>query len=210
LRRILHGSLTVDNAPLDLVDWVTGNVTIVSTFELANTGTRYEDNQRIAYIPAPRDMTCQAIDGDLRAVFTRARVRLAEISGAIDVRNDFGSTKLTVARALAEKPHRIVSQSGRVAVHLERDVLGKLAVRALTNCGTVRTNFKRELLDEVHFSTANGPEAVHGDWRGFQSSSLQRFSPDMRRLAAVLAGTERTNGLDLVSRAGTLVLSIDP
>jgi len=40
--RELHGSLTVDNAPLDLIDSIHGNVNIASTTELANTGTQHE------------------------------------------------------------------------------------------------------------------------------------------------------------------------
>ncbi len=157
--RSLEGDLTVDNAPLDLIDSVRGNVTIVSTMELANTGTRHERGQRTAYTPPPRVLTCRNVDGDFTAWFTRGDLKLAEISGRIDVRNEFGDTALVALTPLAAKPHRLLSESGRVEVQLTRDALGDRPLQALTNCGSVRTNARQDFLEDTNFTTVAPPTA---------------------------------------------------
>jgi hypothetical protein len=83
--RGLDGDLTVDNAPLDLIESVRGNVTLVSTMEMANTGTQHAGGERTAYTPPPRVLTCRNIEGDFSAWFTRGDLKLSEISGRIDV-----------------------------------------------------------------------------------------------------------------------------
>ena len=45
---------------------------------------------------------------------TRDELNLDTIAGRIDVKNEFGKTTLVVGRALAERPHRVVSESGRI------------------------------------------------------------------------------------------------
>src|SRR5262249_4099532 len=112
--RSLVGNLTVDNVPLDLIDAVDGNVRIVSTMELANTGTTHEGGLRTAYTPPPRVLTCRNISGDFSAWFTRGDLKLSEIGGQIDVRNEFGDTTMVSRSQLADKAHRLLSQSGRV------------------------------------------------------------------------------------------------
>jgi len=115
----LHGDLTIDNAPIDLVEEVYGNVAITSTVELANTGTQHENNERRLYTPPAREVVCKGIHGDLTAWFGRADLRLEGIDGAIDVRNEFGNTKLAAPQRFAAKANRIISESGRIEVRLK-------------------------------------------------------------------------------------------
>jgi hypothetical protein len=212
--RELHGSLTVDNAPLDLIDSIHGNVTIASTTELANTGTQHEGGERTAYTPAPRQLTCQNIDGDLRAWFTRVDVRLSDIGGRIDVTNEFGETSFTATAALDDSPHRLIAQSGRIEAHLTRAAIGKLSVQGLTNCGNVRTNAGQDVLVNTNFTIGLGHDGTSRDWHGFRSKPADGrhvaadFDP-IFRLDAVLTGADRTSGLDLISRGGTVVVTID-
>jgi hypothetical protein len=212
--RSLDGDLTVDNAPLDLVDSVHGNVTIVSTMELANTGTHHEGGRRTAYTPPPRVLACRNIDGDFSAWFTRGDLKLNDISGRIDVRNEFGDTEFAAMTSLAAKSHRFLSESGRVEVQLTRAAIGELPLLALTNCGTVRTNARQDFLQDTSFSTGATAEKAGRDWRGVKSVRQPSGGPEsffvgVERLDAVLSGTDRASGLDLISRGGTVVVTVN-
>lgn len=88
-------------------------------------------------IACARELTCRNIDGDVTAWFSRADLKLSDISGRIDVKNEFGDILLTATGSLSDKPHRLLSESGRVAVELTRRSLGQLPLQALTSCGTV-------------------------------------------------------------------------
>ena len=122
--RDLHGSLTVRNVPLEMIESIHGNVNILSTITNGPTYTGMRDGERILATPAPRVLTCRNVDGDLVAWVTRDELNLDTIAGRIDVNNEFGKTTLVVGRALAERPHRVVSESGRIEVHLAPDRLG--------------------------------------------------------------------------------------
>jgi hypothetical protein len=208
--RELHGTLTVHNAPLDLIESVSGDVTIVATTELANTGTQHENDQRTSYTPPPRQLVCNQIDGNFTGWFSRVDLQLSRIGGRIDVRNEFGDT--TVASPGDEQPHRLLSEVGRVEIVVPRDLVQRLPVSALTNCGTVRTNAPRDLLDDTNFTTSGAGDGARREWRGFQSANRRdpaHLRGAVNRLHAVLTGAERTNGLDLVSRSGTVVVTIE-
>src|SRR5262249_55993324 len=75
-----HGSLAVYNAPVDLIESVTGNVTIVSTTELSNTGTQHEHGQRTSYTPPPRQLVCGAIRGEFTASLSQRDLKLSAIT----------------------------------------------------------------------------------------------------------------------------------
>lgn len=205
--RNVHGPVTIDNAPIDVIDSVHGNVTITGTMELANTGTTHENGERTSYTPPPRTLTCGNIEGDLSGWFIRSDLKLKAITGRIDVRNDFGDTTLEVTQPLPQLPHRVVSESGKVEVHLAKGVLGKLPLQALTNCGTVRTNAPQTMLEETDFTLGRDYTGVAHAWRGMKSATKEdsgTFFEAGDRLGAVLQGKERSPGFDLISRGGVV------
>jgi len=210
--RSLHGSLTVKNVPLDVIDSITGNVTISATTELANTGTQHEDGWRRSYTPPPRQLVCQEIDGDFIAWFGRVDLKLSGITGRIDVRNEFGDTTLEASRALADKPHRLLSESGRIDISVRSKQLEQLPLSALTNCGTVRTNARQDVLEDTSFMTSSAGDRSRRDWRGFKVTNRRdpdQFFDTISRLDSVLSDSERTSGLDLISLSGTVVVTIE-
>lgn len=208
----LQGSLTVKNAPLDVIDSVTGNVTIVSTIELANTGTQHEDGRRTSYTPPPRQLVCQEIAGDFTAWFSRVDLKLSGITGRIDVRNEFGDTTLVASQALADKAHRLLSDSGRIEISLRRNQFERLPLSALTNCGSVRTNARQDVLEDTNFTTSSAGDRSRRDWRGFKTINRRdplQIMAAVNRLDAVLLGSERASGIDLISRSGTVVVTVE-
>ena len=209
--RDVQGPVTIDNAPLDVIEAIHGNVTITGATEMVNTGENYSGGQHTMYTPAPRTLTCSNVDGDFTAWFVRSDLKLKGIGGRIDVRNDFGDTLLDVDKALqAQQGHRVVSESGKVEVRFAKATLGKPPLFALTNCGTIRTNVGQDVLESTNFSVARDADdgaGVARAWRGLKSARGKRGDPEAMielfdRPAAVMRGADRRPGLDLVSRAG--------
>src|SRR5262249_21173795 len=104
-----------------------------------------------------------------------------------------------------------VSDAGRVEVRLHPGTLGDLTLEALTSSGIVRTNAPQQLFDDRHFTIGLGPDGTSRDWRGIRSNRglEERHNIDVQRLHAVLSGTDRSTGLDVISRAGTVVVTFD-
>jgi len=213
--RGLHGSLTTEDVPIQRLEDVVGDVSIVLTAD-SDSGVRRQ---------------YQKITGDLRAWFCRADLHLEEIAGTIDVKNEFGDTLLVVKKPLAvplarsappgsatgsgqmppllSKAHRIVSESGHIEVHFAGDAeeWQRLPLVALTECGTVRTVGAGDALEKVSFSVAAGDP--WGNRRAWQGSISRRKgdSPHLspfERPAEVLLGKDRSPGLDLISRGGSI------
>jgi hypothetical protein len=210
--RDLEGPVTIDNVPLDLIEDVHGNLAIVGTLELVNTGTNHGPDGRTCYTPPARTLKCGKVEGDLTASFLRSDLRLTAIGGRIDVRNEFGDTTLDIAKPLPDVPHRIISESGRIEVHLAKGVLGKLPLQALTNCGTIRTNAPQDMLETTDFTLARDETGASRDWRGLKSAIKEGpggFFEAADRLTAVLQGKGRSPGVDLISRGGVVKVVTD-
>ncbi|MBI3861056.1 MAG: hypothetical protein HY290_04090 [Planctomycetia bacterium] len=210
--RDLHGSLTVRNAPLDVIEGVEGNVTIVATTELANTGTQHANDRRTSYTPPPRQLVCERIAGDFTAWFGRVDLKLSDIGGRIDVRNEFGDTRLATTEPLPDHAHRILSEAGRIEVALPRNQLGRMPVTALTNCGKVITNARREVFDDTSLTTSSAGDRSRRNWRGFKTTGKRHpmeIMETVRRIDAVLTGEARSSGLDLISRAGSIDVTVE-
>lgn len=203
--RDVWGALTVQEAPLDRLEQIHGDVSIRATTEMVNTGTRHEGGQRTLYSPPPRALTCRGIEGDFTAWFTRAQLSLAGIKGRIDVRNEFGDTTLTIDQTLAEQAHRVISESGRVELRGSKAALRRLPLMVLTNCGTVRTNAEQSALEDTSFAVARDWMGTSRNWRGLVSRSSSgplAFMERTDRVVAVMKGAGRSPGLDLVTRGG--------
>ena len=213
--RGLRGSLAAEDVPIGRLEDVVGNVSIVLTAD-SDLAVRRQYKK---------------ITGDLRAWFCRADLHLEEIAGTIDVKNEFGDTVLVAKKPLAVplarsgppghpsgseqtkplllKAHRIVSESGHIEIHFAPEA-GKwewLPLAALTECGTVRTVGAGDALEKVSFSVGAGDP--WGNRRAWQGSISRRkgegphLSP-FERPAEVLLGKDRSPGLDLISRAGSI------
>jgi hypothetical protein len=208
--RAVNGPVTLDNVPMDVVEDVSGDVLIESTTEIVNTGTTNSDGFRTAYMPAPRHCSITGVAGNLTAHFIRSDLHLAGIAGVVDVENDYGDTDWSVARDPAEGAHRVVSHSGLVRAVLAPDALPPLPLYAATNCGTLRTSFNRDVLDDLMITHASGHDGKRRDWRMFHSpvdnhDFTARFAL-FDRADAAFFDDNRTAGIDLISRAGRVEL----
>src|SRR5262249_35271158 len=101
-----------------------------------------------------------------------------------------------------------------IEVTLSPRSLAQIRLQALTNCGTVRTNAGQDQLEDTSFSTTTASDKSSRNWRGMKSTPKADRNPgaffeSISRLDAVLTGADRTDGLDLISRAGTVVVTVE-
>ena len=211
--RDLHGSLTVRNVPLEMIESIHGNVNILSTITNGPTYTGMRDGERILATPAPRVLTCRNVDGDLVARVTRDELNLDTIAGRIDVKNEFGKTTLVVGRALAERPHRVVLGVRANRGPPRAGSLGRLPLQALTSCGTVRSNAAFDVLEETTHCIFPDHAGIRRGWGGFMSIRDGKSARAMDMydlLSAAVQGDDASPGLNLISRSGTVRVLYEP
>ena len=207
----LNGPLALYNVPLDRLEQVEGDVKIMATVEYANTGTHYEDGKRTTIIPPPRECVIDEITGNLSAWFARVNLKVGRVSGVVDIKNETGDTSWTVTDVLADRPYRVVSDSGRIDVTIKKSVLDKFQVTALTTEGTVTTDAPQNVLEDTSFTTGDVIDGSRRDWRGVKSVRQGRMAnpfENFERPAKALRDDERPAGLDLISRVGTVNLTV--
>jgi len=207
--RDVHGSVLVQETPLQVIERIDGNVMITALQDFANSGITHDGSEagpavRFFHHYAPLNCTCKDIAGDLIASFGRVELHLENVRGRLDVRNEFGDTIFTIAKPLAKQAHRIVSEAGRVEVDAPANVLPELSLWAITSHGNVRTNAPPETLDDFHYGGKHS-------WAGFRaakSGAQDDFFAAMERPGRAYRGENRAPGLDLVSRGGTVIVNV--
>ena len=206
--RDVQGNVAADNMPLQEIERVEGDVSVAVTAYRGNSGTRHAGDTRTTYHELPQAYSYKDIRGDLLGSFVRARLELAGISGAIDIRNDYGDTSLTAREPLAKAAHRIISHSGHTELQLADGALGELPIMALTECGTVRVDGDDRSLDTISFEAHSPTERMRRGWDGFRTQpeggpgALDFGYSD--RVWQVIAGGDRTPGLDIINHGGSI------
>ena len=92
-------------------------------------------------------------------------------------------------------------------------MLAKLSVLALTTEGTVTTDAPQDILDDTSFTTGDVMDGSRRDWRGVKSvrkAGTPMAFDEFERPAKALRDEERPAGLDLISRFGTVNVSVKP
>jgi hypothetical protein len=203
------GSLTIENIPLETIDGVQGNVSITVSADLGNSGTRHWDGQRAQYVELPASYNYRKIDGDFTALLLNVRLQLSEVSGRVDVTNEFGDTQFVVRTPLAAADHRVVSESGNITLQLAKDALENAPLIAVSECGTVRIAAGAPPLVDGNISYSPGSGLVlRRTYRGFATEGDAK-SPSPRfdrfqRIESVFTREGQTPGLDVISRSGTV------
>jgi len=208
----LEGNLVCINFPLRTIKKVNGHVRVESTteFGIEGAGTSHHDDLRDMTPSRPIQVEVHEVAQGVDLRYARVQLDLVNIQGKLNVENEFGDTHLTLATALAESAHRIVSLAGRIDIELSPEAWDSVPVLAVTNHGGVRTNISREEFVDFHLTGPDKHDKVRRNWSGFRKvvageDRMAVFNL-FDRFAAILNDTARTNGLDLISRNGSLVL----
>jgi hypothetical protein len=204
----LQGPLTAEGVPLQSIEGVHGHVDIRMTEYLGNSGTRHADNTRTSYVYKPEPYSYKHIVGNFRGRFVRADLELKGVYGQIDVENEYGQTKLVLEEPLFEVAHRVISHGGDILVQAGPREFGKLPVVALTECGFVRVGAGDRLFESVSGSRSTSRPRERRGWSGFVRKTSEeakvRFFEQLDRIEQILAGGDRSAGLDLISRGGSI------
>jgi len=212
----LEGSLRVKQVPLDLIDGVTGDVKITATVDLSNRGTSHGQGTLVGTRQPPLTCTCKNVGGDFEGWFGRVDLQLESIKGRVDVRNEFGETKLAIAGRPNQAAHRIISESGRIELSLSRGDWGDFPLFAVTQAGTFRSTAPQEFLLDFNVGTQDA-EGAQRHWVGVRRPAPRAAQFDARdflTLAArprlALQNKDRSPGFDLISRGGTIIIETIP
>ncbi|MFN0016754.1 MAG: hypothetical protein ACKVP0_00760 [Pirellulaceae bacterium] len=219
--RGVTGSVAARNVPLHTIEDVSGDVSLTCTVDLANSGTSHDGGsdpgQVLRTFHVFRALPCfvKNVGGNFQAWLCRIELEAVDIAGRIDVRNEFGDTRLKLTKPLAKVTHRIVSEAGRIEVNFSAANLGELPLWAVTQCGGVRTNSPRELLDSFNYSQGTTSEGVSRKWSGLRRAKKPNAEFDssewmesIERADKALHGLARSAGLDLISRGGIVVVTV--
>ena len=205
------GSVAARNIPLHAIEDVSGDVSFICTVELANSSTSRE----IIHFYRPLPCSVKNIGGSFQTWLCRVDLDVQDVAGRIDVRNEFGDTRLKLTKPLAKHSHRIVSEAGRIELDFIPASLGELPLWAVTQCGNIRSNASRELLDSFNFTQGMDSEGVSRNWSGLRRTKKEdaKFDPSdfmesANRADKALHNLTRSAGLDLISRGGTVVVTV--
>ena len=205
------GSVAARNIPLHAIEDVSGDVSFICTVELANSGT----SQETIHFYRPLPCSVKNIGGSFQAWLCRVDLDVQDVAGRIDVRNEFGDTRLKLTKPLAKHSHRIVSEAGRIELDFIPASLGELPLWAVTQCGNIRSNASRELLDSFNFTQGMDSQGVSRNWSGLRRAKKEdaKFDPSdfmesANRADKALHNLTRSAGLDLISRGGTVVVTV--
>jgi len=209
--RGLKGDLLCKDFPLQVIAGVRGHVAITSMTEFGvYAGLSYRNGLQNMTPGRPFSVTLQDVTEGVRLRYGRVRLNLQDISGTIDVWNEFGDTHFSATAPLASSAHRIVSQSGRIDAELSEDAWESTPVIAVTNYGGVQTNIPREEFEDFHLSGQHKPKDLRRNWSGFRTvvEGKDRFAIHqlIHRFDAILEARERSSGLDLLTRNGRVVV----
>lgn len=208
----LTGDLLCRHFPLQKITRVHGHVSILSTteFGVEGAGMRHHDGLRDMTQARPFSVAVHGVSHGVQLRYGRVRLELQDIAGKIDIENEFGDTYFSSTIPLAKTANRIMSQSGRIEVELSPAAWKSVPVLAVTNHGGSRTNIRRGEFDDFHLSGEDKHDHVRRDWSGFRTviEGEDRFAVFQLfdRFAAILGDTERSAGLDLLTRNGRIVV----
>jgi len=215
------GSLAARNIPLHAIEDVSGDVSLTCTVDLANSGTTHDGGSdpgqvlRTFHVFQAVPCSVKDIGGGFQAWLCRVDLKLENVAGRIDVRNEFGETRLTMTKSLSKDAHRIVSEAGRIELNSSAASLGDFPLWAATQCGNVRTNSPRAMLDSFNFTQGMDSEGVSRSWHGLRRTKKEdtKFDPEeflesASRADKALHNQIRSAGLDLISRGGTVVVTV--
>ncbi len=99
------------------------------------------------------------------------------------------------------------SQSGPIEVRFAPAALGKLPIALFTECGAIRLPQGNRGLESRMFNSGMG-DVTSRSWHGFIAGRGEDRLGDLttlfERIPAAVRGDRRPQGIDIVSRAGTV------
>jgi hypothetical protein len=202
------GPVTIENISLETVENIRGNVSVTVSADLGNAGTSHQAGKRTQFVELPIFYNYRNIQGDFTALLLKANLQLSEVTGRVNVTNEFGDTQFVVRTPLAATAHRVMSESGNITLQLDQNSLQSAPLLAVSECGTVHVIDKGLPLVDGNISCWPGSGLTRRTYRGFASKSDEnspfgRFER-LQRMQNTFTNEQPTPGLDVISRSGTV------
>ena len=93
-----HGDVNIDQVPIRKLLNINGDVDFSATDEFVNSGTLHQDNTRTFRPYKTADTEISNIQGSISCWFLRTNLEISSVSGKLDVRNEFGDTRVTLKK----------------------------------------------------------------------------------------------------------------
>ena len=133
------------------------------------SGTDWSNYETTRAIP---DSTFEDITGELRSDLLKTNLEVSGITGRLDVRNRFGTTRFHANAHETGSKYRIESDSGDVLLFLKESLLGEMTLTVNTLCGVI----KHEALKGSLYS--GGPFLGRNDLQLITVSTIPNLSAD--------------------------------
>ncbi|MHC5537313.1 hypothetical protein ACYOEI_03645 [Singulisphaera rosea] len=218
----LGGSLEATNLPFERVEGIHGSVKVIATaFQQAGSANS-GPGSAVTQPSKPFPSVYRNIDGDLQLRYCKGSLTIGDVGGKVDVENDFGETLWEPTRELSQKAdHRMISQGGKIQVHLGPKIPGALPLELFTQCGELRRGDGVEKgLDawfgDMMFNSSSG-DTVRRSWvswtrhpgpRNGRTQSHDDLYERSRRVADALHNRPRSPGIDIINRGGTVIVGL--
>jgi hypothetical protein len=196
--------VTTENLPLETVENIRGNVSVTISADLGNAGTMHREGGRTQYVELPATYTYRRIEGDLTAVLLNVNLQLSDVTGRIDVNNEFGDTQFSTRTPLSAAAHRVVSESGSILLRLTPKILEDVPLVVASECGTVKVLDSAPPLIDGNISCWPGDGRVRRTYRGFATAGKQRPQDPFGPFHRLAFGDDNRPWLLVLSRAGTV------
>ena len=207
----VFGNVFLRNLKMDVVRAITGNVTLVQTVPPENSGTRHADGFRTSYHYDTDWSMVSHVTGDIRGWFLRAKLSLTDVAGQVNLRNEFGSTAVDLAKLPVDRAHRIVTQSGTVHLLRAEDSDPKRPLFLATECGTIRVQGLRQELDTFSMTNNAASHNYERHWNGYRPPTepgafgFWLMPGEMEKILNQEQGWDANKYLFVFNRAGRIV-----
>jgi hypothetical protein len=210
-----EGPLTVENIQLQSIKNIHGDVSVTVSVDLGNSGTEHTAGQTTQFTEPPASYTYEQIDGNVSAALLKINLQLSAVSGRVDVNNAFGDTVFVAQTPLTAAAHRIATESGAITLQLANDALQNTPLVAATECGSVRVMENAPPLVDGNVSAWQDGGTIRRTYRGFATKinaqpPFDRFGPFERLQTIFLPAGQTKPGLDVLSRAGVVIVEPIP
>jgi len=202
--RDIDGDVTIDQAPIRVIQAIRGNLKIHQTQPFTNTSTMQGGGLRTSSSPLPDPTKISELSGNVSAQFVRADLRLEQIDGTLDVINEYGNTTLKIDKPLRKTAHRILSHSGVVRTITPKADAAGIPIFGFTQTGTAQVAYDRDEFVDRSFSTDGR------SWYGFQSAGVKFDFLQLQRSQLAWTNDPRGDGIDLISNAGAVIVGPVP
>ncbi len=201
----VKGDFAAYGVPLQSITQINGSVTLDGNSVMRNGGTSHSNGNRRMTRDLSGETVIHEIEGNLTARYAYTRLKVADVSGTINIENRYGPTQIEFHEIVPiDAASRIITESGTIRVRMPKSVLSLLPWALFTEVGEVQVNVDRELLEDISFSSSNQ------SWNGMitprKKDDPGAFMTAFERPRKTLNDETRSPGFDVISRAGRIVL----